>query len=306
MLAPKEEEQLHDAAELLVKQTRRTRTQSIGGDSSDATSAASSRPSTSSSNDHGPKRKNRGSQNTDPETLVVESAPLVQHAPILPPLAPAPKSRKRKPKEEEIDESLLNPEEAEALRKKRIKSAKLSESLRKRWEKGEMAGAMETRKATNAAKKAKKAAEQAAAAATARGMPLEPAPYAERNPTPPQPPPYQPIQRQPTTPLAVETPISKRKQPLSKKSSSKGKKPAPLFPPVRQPSTRTRKPARHGLYDGSDDHDEPDQQLQTEYEHFQALTSPGSPVVLGKRVRKSKIDLAAAMGDNGEDEDDYY
>ncbi|KAF4630978.1 hypothetical protein G7Y89_g7154 [Cudoniella acicularis] len=119
MLAPKEEEQLHDAAELLVKQTRRTRTQSIGGDSSDATSAASSRPSTSSSNDHGPKRKNRGSQNTDPETLVVKSAPL---------------------------------------------------------EKGEMTGAMKTRKATNAAEKAKKAAEQAAAVATARRMPLEPGP----------------------------------------------------------------------------------------------------------------------------------
>lgn len=63
---------------------------------------------------------------------------------------------KRKLTAEDVvgDESELSPEQLEALQKKRAKSARLSESLRRRWERGEMAGSMETRKATNAAKKA--------------------------------------------------------------------------------------------------------------------------------------------------------
>ncbi|KAH6669438.1 hypothetical protein B0J14DRAFT_517694 [Halenospora varia] len=305
MLLPKEEEQLHDAAELLVKKTRR---QSMGGESSQNTSRESTRYSSPSGSD---RKKKRDSQNTDLETLIVESAPFHPLGDSsAPPAAPAPKSRKRKPKEEEIDESTLTEEAREALRKKRIKSAKLSESLRKRWEKGEMAGAMETRKATNAAKKAKKLQEKAAANGDTV---LQPAPPVEapRLPTPPPPaPPVQPVQPQPITP--IETPIMKRKQSSSKKSSSKGKKPAPvpIVPPPRQLSTRARKPTRlamnmDGVEDDEDDQ-EIEQQFKSEYDHFQALTSPGSPVVLGKRNRRSRVNLAEAMMNELDDEEEGY
>jgi hypothetical protein len=64
--------------------------------------------------------------------------------------------RKRKIKELEVDESFLDAEATEVLRKKRSKSTLLSESLPERWEKGDMAKAMESQKATNAMQMAAK------------------------------------------------------------------------------------------------------------------------------------------------------
>jgi len=71
--------------------------------------------------------------------------------------------------------------------------------------------------------------------------------------------------------------------------------------PSREPSTRVRRPPRSLGLDGTND-DDSDMQLTTEYEAYQALTSPKSPLRLGKRVRKSYINLADAM--TGEDDFD--
>jgi hypothetical protein len=332
-LAPKQEEALHESVENLVNhiQPRRTRAKSTGlDDSTKSTTAATSRPSTSSS--HEPRRRKFESNNTEPDTLVVEGPPSA--APLPPPVAT--KSRKRKVKEEEIDESLLGPEELEALRKKRIKSQKLSESLRKRWEKGEMAIAMESRKATNAKKKAAKLEAKQAQEAAVGGyqQPFQMAPAIVPNNYPVQAihghPPVQeqfqlqsqapaPILPQPETPTPTEPGPSKRwgKPPSSRKTSAKGKRaaavqaPAPPLPPARGPSKRTRRPTQLILdMDDDDDEDDEDEEVQkqftreSEYERFQALTSPGSPVLLGKRARKSRIDLSQVM-DPSDDDDNY-
>jgi len=63
--------------------------------------------------------------------------------------------------------------------------------------------------------------------------------------------------------------------------------------------------------DDDDDDDDEDEELkmqfrrESEYDRYQALTSPGSPMKLGKRLRKNRMDLTQAM-DSPEDDDDNY
>lgn len=341
-LAPREEEQLQDAAASLVSKQKKMvvgrNREYFDAQPEEATygeTRETSRPSSSSSNEGGRKRK-RESRNIERDASVFDPS---QMTPILPsnmsvpqsgsatPVpGPAPKSRKRKAKEEEIDESLLTTEQLEALRKKRAKSAKLSESLRKRWEKGEMAGAMETRKATNAAKKAAKAGTATATGGTSEppaivppnhynpvaiAKTIQPQPIAPADPAP---------EEAPAQPAPPVTSAPKRKQSILKsqtspqsaeKATTKGKKRASALPPVntRKASGRARKPSRLRMMDEEESGEEglTRQTRMSEYDHFQALTSPGSEVVLGKRVRKNKIpNLAAAMEDDfDEGEDDY-
>lgn len=310
-LAPKQEELLHESVESLVNQTqpRRMRRKSTG-DSSQSPSATTSRPSTSSS--HEPRSRKIESNNTEPDTLVVEGPPSQS---TLPP--PVATKRKRKVKEEDIDESLLDPEQLEALRKKRIKSQKLSESLRKRWEKGEMKVAMESRKATNAKKKAAKleAKQQAeiAAGVYAHPMPLgmgmapaiipssflHMAPHAHPQvheqfqlhpqPTPlpmqpiPPPPQYQ-LQPQPhsqsVTPIATPPyQPPKRKSTSARKPSAKGKAaaktPIPTPPLPRELGKRKRRPTKLAIDGASDDSDDAREQLhrESEYDRFQQISN---------------------------------
>lgn len=314
-LAPKQEELLHESVENLVNQTqpRRPRASAAGlDDSTKSTTPATSRPSTSSS--HEPRKRKIESNNTEPDTLVVEGPSTM--SPLPPPVA---KSRKRKVKEEEVDESLLDPEALEALRKKRIKSQKLSESLRKRWEKGEMATAMESRKATNAKKKAAKieaklAMEQQNPAYPPPGhhmsmppaiIPNYPMPTPHAHPHPPVqqqyqlqsqvPPPPPPILPQPETPISTPPSAPRGKQSSAKRNSAKGKKaapppaqPAPAVVPARGPSKRTRRPTRLALdgqafggpsYSSDDEEEEAEAQLKreskkSEYDYFQSISSP--------------------------------
>ncbi|TVY19012.1 hypothetical protein LARI1_G003256 [Lachnellula arida] len=337
-LAPRQEEALHESVENLVNhvQPRRTRGKSTGlDDSSKSTSAVTSRPSTSSSREH--RGRKLESTNTEPDTLVVEGPSSV--TPLPPPVAT--KSRKRKVKEEEIDESLLDAEQLEALRKKRIKSHKLSESLRKRWEKGEMATAMESRKATNAKKKAAKLeakqVQEVGVGGYQQPFPIPPAiipnNYPVQHPAHAHPPVQEQFQLQSQAPAPIlpqpETPIptptepgpSKRSKPSSsrKTSAAKGKKAAAMqapAPPARGPSKRTRRPTKlildsNVMDDDDEDDDDEDEELQmqfrreSEYDRYQALTSTGSPVLLGKRLRKNRMDLTQAM-DSPEDDDDNY
>ncbi|CZT06603.1 uncharacterized protein RAG0_12286 [Rhynchosporium agropyri] len=82
-------------------------------------------------------------------------------------------------------------------------------------------------------------------------------------------------------------------------------------------STRVRKPTRRnqGLDGAADDEEEDDDvdevqsvyapgHFKSEYERYQALTSPRSPLTLGKRKRKSLMDLSAMRDDEEEEEDD--
>ncbi|PQE18830.1 hypothetical protein CJF32_00006591 [Rutstroemia sp. NJR-2017a WRK4] len=131
------------------------------------------------------------------------------------------------------------------------------------------------------------------------------------------------------SPIPVPTPVkSERKARLIKASSTpalesvvkasaspkpkagrKVKGPLAKLLPPREPSTRARRPPRLSLLDGveEDDDDEDHDKPETEYERFQALTSPGGSVTLGKRIRKSRVDLQALVGDgDDEDGDDEY
>ncbi|EHL02249.1 hypothetical protein M7I_1843 [Glarea lozoyensis 74030] len=292
---------LKEAAKSLFNQTRQNGTPSTNeNESTGPTTAEPTRPSSASSV-KSPKKRKREAQFTD----VFPIAPLpaapenMQNTPILPPLpsvafADTPPSssggvkRKRKPKEPDIDESTLDPEAAEALRKKRAKSAKLSESLRKRWQKGQMQVAMESRKATNALKKAAKANAKAEATSNPLPMPtfapalalnppmqlntmqhqsLIPAPptdappakrkYVYKNPKKPALEPLQPV----ATPAPPPAPLSAEKG----RSSSKGKKRAPPPLTTRLPSSRARRPARRALgMDGIED-DEEEEEIEQQF-----------------------------------------
>ncbi|KAM3069315.1 hypothetical protein ACMFMG_010821 [Clarireedia jacksonii] len=95
------------------------------------------------------------------------------------------------------------------------------------------------------------------------------------------------------------------------KATRKGKGPLAKLIPPREPSTRARRPPKLlGNLDGVEEDDDDDDDLnkpETEYEKFQALTSPGGSVILGKRIRKSRVDLQALVGDgDDEDGDDEY
>ncbi|KAH9215216.1 hypothetical protein DL95DRAFT_388946 [Leptodontidium sp. 2 PMI_412] len=74
----------------------------------------------------------------------------------------------------------------------------------------------------------------------------------------------------------------------------------PTAPAPTRGSTRVRKPSRLAMgMDGAGDEDmDISHQFRSEYERYQALTSPRSPLTLGKRKRKSLMDLSAMRDDD--------
>jgi len=187
-----------------------------------------------------------------------------------------------------IDEESLDPAAREALRLKRIKkekSRKLSRSMKARWASGGMQEAQETRRMNNAKKKAEKQAATLggpAALTVDTNLPIAPPPA---------------------------TPSAATKGPKAKKETTSRK--AKPLPPPRPASTRVRRPARIGGMDGADDEfDEDDNEIEkqfaSEYDRYQALTSPRSPVVLGKRVRRTLFDLSQEFNDEEDDNTEEY
>ena len=60
-----------------------------------------------------------------------------------------------------------------------------------------------------------------------------------------------------------------------------------------------------GMDGAADDEEEIERQVMSEYDHFRAITSPGTPVQLGKRARKSVMDLSMAMDTTTDESEDY-
>ncbi|KAF7888265.1 uncharacterized protein EAF02_002806 [Botrytis sinoallii] len=95
------------------------------------------------------------------------------------------------------------------------------------------------------------------------------------------------------------------------KINKRAKGPLARILPPREPSTRARRaPKAIRNTDDANEDDEDEDELQmpaTEYERYQALADPRSPITLGKRIRKSVIDLRTAMeGGDDEDGDDEF
>ncbi|KAB8304422.1 hypothetical protein EYC80_003823 [Monilinia laxa] len=96
------------------------------------------------------------------------------------------------------------------------------------------------------------------------------------------------------------------------KINKKAKGPLARILPPREPSTRARRAPKAigNADDAGEDEDEDEDELNmpaTEYERYQALADPRSPITLGKRIRKSVIDLRTAMeGGDDEDGDDEF
>jgi hypothetical protein len=186
------------------------------------------------------------------------------------------------------EEKELDPETLRILEAKRAsKSAKLSASAKARWASGLMKGPMEKRARTNAAKAAlKKASASSASGAIVSGASTinltndgsqvpgqsftqgsaeqEPSSQSVSDQTSIQSPGQQAQAVMQT--IAVPTPIRNSKRP-------------------RKPTLKA--PLSSMGMDGTaeDDSKEPRSQMSA-YDTFQALSSPGSPMILGKRVRK--------------------
>ncbi|KAJ8066243.1 hypothetical protein OCU04_005326 [Sclerotinia nivalis] len=94
------------------------------------------------------------------------------------------------------------------------------------------------------------------------------------------------------------------------KINKKAKGPLARILPPREPSTRARRAPKAIRNADNADEDEDGDELNmpaTEYERYQALADPRSPITLGKRVRKSVIDLRKAMeGGDDDDGDDEF
>lgn len=169
----------------------------------------------------------------------------------------------------------------EAELKAKQKSAKLSAATKARWASGMMDGPMRKRQATNQAKKAEKLAR-----ATQNGT--------------------APIQ--PTADSAPSTTAAPAAAP-----SSGPHIPAPIAVSASSSATRTsgrkRKPTTRAMggMDGANDSDY-DGNLQhsfkSEYDHFQALSSPGTPA-LPKRKSKQMYSLAAFIASDEDDDSSY-
>lgn len=80
--------------------------------------------------------------------------------------------------------------------------------------------------------------------------------------------------------------------------------------PTRPASTRVRIPTRIAMgLDGVDEYDDDDaleDQFATEYESYQALTSPKGNMQLGKRKRRSLMDLSAVMQSDDDEDEEYF
>ncbi|RFU32745.1 hypothetical protein B7463_g3620, partial [Scytalidium lignicola] len=227
---------------------------------------------------------------------------------------PAPKKRKLNPAPDQtpqaaevgiqvdvpvikgVDLDSLDPvAREEAIRKERVrleKSRKLSANMKLRWATGGMKGAQETRRANNALKKAAKILNDRSTEA-AGTWPILP----------------QPLSSTKSSPSIKSSPSAKSMPTIKPKKLTIVASPAP---PPREPSSRARRPSRalasqlDGLDDPGDDGNEDEgeeeeekdvqKQFTSEYEQYQALTSPAGPIILGKRVRKPKVNLADLVG----------
>jgi hypothetical protein len=255
---------------------------------------------------------------------ISESIAFTHHAP-LGPTAPSKKRRrgimlgeKEEPEVEaedsdaDIDEESLDPIAREALRKKRVKkekSRKLSENMKRRWADGGMVDAQETRKANNALKRAHK---ELTIANEAAGLPPPPplvllgtTPNAGQASAPA-------VESKPEPEIQVQTAADSTPAPAPVTSQKRRTKPRPKpILPQRPASTRTRKPTRAAMgLDGADDEEgddgsETEQSYPSVYDHFQALTSPKMPILLGKRNRKPLHDLSQLMDSDSVEDEEY-
>ncbi|TAQ87487.1 hypothetical protein B7494_g4185 [Chlorociboria aeruginascens] len=245
--------------------------------------------------------------------------------------------------EEEDDDEDLTPAEKEEKRlaveakeaqdkKKRL----LSESMKNRWASGGMAAAQATRRRNAANKKAEKL--QAVADSDAVADNTNDAPAGPSQPASAQP--LQPASRASSVAPTKSTKSARSKTAATAKATNtkaavpktapKAKKakatttpapsvptpaaviPAPAATNGERRSGRIRKPTRAGLgLDGADDYEEeeePRSQLLSEYEHYQQISDPNSPI-LGKRARRP-LNLSFtdddASGDDASGDDYYY
>jgi hypothetical protein len=210
---------------------------------------------------------------------------------------------------EDTNSELLSPLARKEMAAKKVqseKSKKLSISTKARWASGGMAKAQETRRANLAIKKAAKEAAAAAAAAEAANAGSSSSNLVAIQPAPST---LSIVTSTPAAPVSAPAPIAPAPQHHEPILPKQQKPPKPTTPPTeggRAPSTRVKRPTRiaAGLdgvvddYDGDEDGDFP-----SEYDRYQALTSASSPG-LGKRVRKSLVDLSAMMGETSDE--DYY
>ncbi|KAF8848932.1 hypothetical protein BDZ45DRAFT_810371 [Acephala macrosclerotiorum] len=165
--------------------------------------------------------------------------------------------------------------------KAKQKSEKLSAATKKRWASGDMVGPMEKRKQTNDAKKAARAA----AKASQDGATPQQAILA--GPSTAIPPPKAAGHRVIPPPIVTATPGS-----AESGTRTSGRK--------RKPTSRAM--GMDGADDSSDDDNSQEKrQFRSEYDHFQALSSPGTPA-LGKRQRRSFVNLTAALAESDGDE----
>jgi hypothetical protein len=179
----------------------------------------------------------------------------------------------------------MDPEQAELLRKKKRKSKKLAAATKKRWANGTMKGPMEKRKATNAAKKAAKlAAKQlggldgAVDTASVAG-PAGPTADADMGGMGGMAGPVRDVGGQ----------VFQGVHDNMVEPAAGGTMAAPAVAAPARISTRVRKPTSRAMgLDGADDSD--DGEFRSEYDHFQALSSPKG-VSLSKRARKSYVGL---------------
>jgi hypothetical protein len=190
-----------------------------------------------------------------------------------------------------------------------------------RWASGEMEAVMARKKANNAAKKAAEAANPGSVSKKAKKLtPKAKSPKAEK--------------RRQTLGNS-----DKKPHPLAKPPFTTGRKISEydLFQSLTSPSVsgsplppRGRRPAAlrasqsFSRYDANDDEDDSTQaeepeaafedevekqinrQFASEYDHYQALASPESTIVLGKRVRKPVMNLKEAMAIEAADDDDDF
>jgi len=193
-----------------------------------------------------------------------------------------------------------------------------------RWASGEMEAVMARKKANNAAKKAAEAANPGSVSKKVKKLTLKAkSPKAEK--------------RRQT--LGNSDKKDKKAHPLAKPPFTTGRKISEydLYQSLTSPSVsgsplppRGRRPAAlrasqsFSRYDTNDDEDDSTQaeepeaafedevekqinrQFASEYDHYQALASPESTIVLGKRVRKPVMNLKEAMAIEAADDDDDF
>ncbi|KAE9368790.1 hypothetical protein N431DRAFT_428543 [Stipitochalara longipes BDJ] len=188
--------------------------------------------------------------------------------------------------EDSEDYTGMDPAEAEMLRKKKRKSKKLAAATKARWANGTMKGPMEKRKATNAAKKAAKLAVKAGIEGVIETA--DPAGFA----VPAAEPPADTVMGgMGGDGIADVGPAAGTEWRVFQGGDVGGPVMGDTMATPARASTRVRKPTSRAMgLDGADDYSDDDGSLkESEYDRFQALSSPKGGFSLGKRARKSYI-----------------